>query len=376
MEKDTYTQQKTRQRILIVGNLGYIGPVLTHHFRSIGLNSKLIGLDTGYFSGCLIDPYTSIDQQIDEQIYGDVRKINSIDLPEADTVIYLAAISNDPMGNVYEKPTSEINYKAAVELAKIYKSRGAKSFVFASSCSVYGAGGDSAKREDDLLNPLTAYARSKIDAEIELEPLSSEDFHVTCLRFATACGASPRLRLDLVLNDFVASALLKKEIEILSDGMPWRPLIDVEDMCKAIVWAKDRHTDQHFLALNVGFESWNYRIKDLAIAVSKNLKGVEVRVNPNAAADKRSYRVDFSLYKKLAPENQTPKSLDTTIAELIYNIRSSTFRSDDFRNSHLIRLNTIKNLRDRERLDASLYWIDVNSQFKRSITDASSVTHS
>jgi nucleoside-diphosphate-sugar epimerase len=356
MEKDTCTSKESRQRVLIVGNLGYIGPVLTNHFRRVELNSKLIGLDTGYFSGCLIDPYTSMDQHLDEQIYADVRQIDSIDLPQVDTVIYLAAISNDPMGNVYEKPTAEINHKAAVQLAKIYKSRGAKSFVYASSCSVYGAGGDSAKRENDSLNPLTAYARSKIDAEIELEPLSSEDFYVTCLRFATACGASPRLRLDLVLNDFVASALLKKEIEILSDGMPWRPLIDVEDMCKAIVWAKDRHTDQHFLALNVGFETWNYRIKDLAVAVSKNLKGVEVRVNPNAAPDKRSYRVDFSLYKKLAQANQYPKSLDTTIAQLIDNIRSSTFRSDDFRKSHLIRLNTIKNLRERELLDSSLYW--------------------
>ena len=358
MEKytDKHKKQKTRQRILIVGNLGYIGPVLTNHFKSVEPNSKLMGLDTGYFSGCLIDPYNSVDQQLNEQIYADVRQIDSVDLPEADTIIYLAAISNDPMGNVYEKPTLEVNHKAAVNLAKIYKSRGAKSFVFASSCSVYGAGGDSAKKEDDSLNPLTAYARSKIGAEIELETLGSEDFSITCLRFATACGASPRLRLDLVLNDFVASALFKKEIEILSDGMPWRPLIDVEDMCKAIVWAKDRHTDQHFLALNVGFESWNYRIKDLAVAVSKNLKGVEIRVNPNAPPDKRSYRVDFSLYKKLAPLNQNSKSLDTSIAELIDNIRSSGFRADDFRMSHLIRLNTLKNLRDRERIDASLYW--------------------
>ncbi len=348
--------QKSPQRILIVGNLGYLGPVLTNYFKSVEPNNKLIGLDTGYFSGCLIDPYNSVDHKLNKQIYADVRKIDSVDLPEADVIIYLAAISNDPMGNAYEKPTSEINHKAAINLAKIYKSRGAKSFVFASSCSVYGAGGDSAKKEDDTLNPLTAYALSKIGAEKELILLGSEDFSITCLRFATACGASPRLRLDLVLNDFVASALLKNEIEILSDGMPWRPLIDVEDMCKAIVWAKDRATDQHFLALNVGFEDWNYRVKDLAVAVSKHLNGVNVRVNPNAAPDKRSYRVDFSLYKKLAPINQNSKSLDKTITELIDNIRSSVFRTDDFRKSHLIRLNILKNLRDRERIDASLYW--------------------
>lgn len=356
MEKGAYTQQHLRQRILIVGNLGYIGSVLANHFKISEPNSQLIGLDTGFFSGCLIDPCISMDHRLDEQIYADVRQVDLVNLPDADVIIYLAAISNDPMGNIYERPTIEINHEAAIAFAKIYKLRGAKSFVFASSCSVYGASGDSAKREDDSLNPLTAYALSKIGAEMELATLGSEDFSITCLRFATACGASPRLRLDLVLNDFVASALLKREIEILSDGMPWRPLIDVEDMCKAIAWAKDRNTDQHFLAVNVGFESWNHRIKDLATAVSKNLKGVQVRVNPNAAPDRRSYRVDFSLYKKLAPFNQNSKSLDATIAEIADNISSAAFKADDFRKSHLVRLNTIKNLRERGRIDDSLYW--------------------
>ena len=357
MTNDTHTPQKSRHRILIIGNLGYIGPILVKHLKAIDSNCYLIGLDTGYFAGCLIDPYVSFDQQLDKQLYGDVRSFDKNDLPDVDSVIYLAAISNDPMGNVYEKPTSDINYKSAIELANYYKTRNARSFVFASSCSVYGAGGDIAKRESDSLNPLTAYARSKIDAETDLQKAADNKFSITCLRFATACGASPRLRLDLVLNDFVASAILKKEIEILSDGMPWRPLIDVEDMCRAISWAKDRLIENNpFLAVNVGFDSWNYRIKDLAMAVRKELKGVEVRINQNAAPDKRSYRVDFSLYRTLTPFNQQPKSLEATISELIENIKSSGFCAEDFRKSHLIRLNTLNQLRIKNRINESLFW--------------------
>ena len=345
------------QRILIVGNLGYLGSILVRHLKTTDPNCYLIGLDTGYFAGCLIDPYISFDQQLDEQLYADVRSLHENDLPDVDSIIYLAAISNAPMGNAYQKPTLEINHRSATKLASYYKFRNAKSFVFASSCSVYGAGGDTPKSETDALNPLTAYACSKINAETDLRSIACNEFSITCLRFASGCGASPRLRLDIVLNDFVASALLKKEIGILSDGMPWRPLIDVEDMCKAVSWAKDRVVnDNRFLALNVGFDSWNYRIKDLAIAVSKELKGVEVRVNQNAAPDKRSYQVDFSLYRTLAPSNQSPKSLEATISELIDNIMSSRFNVDDFRKSHLIRLNTLNQLRSRNRIDESLFW--------------------
>lgn len=183
---DKSFMKKSTSRILIVGNLGYIGPVLVKHLKSIDPNCYLIGLDTAYFSGCLIDPFVSFDHQIDEQLYADVRSIDDLKLPEVDTVIYLAAISNDPMGNVYEKATLEINHQSAINIANFYKTRGARSFVFASSCSVYGAGGNTAKSEEDEVNPLTAYARSKINAENDLKALSSQNFMITCLRFATA----------------------------------------------------------------------------------------------------------------------------------------------------------------------------------------------
>lgn len=353
----TQTPQEPRQRILIVGNLGYLGPVLVRHLKSLDSSCYLIGLDTGYFAGSLIDPYVSFDQLLDEQIYADIRTADQNNLPHVDSIIYLAAISNDPMGNLYENPTSEINCKSAIRIANYYKSQNSASFVYASSCSVYGAGADSPRNETDLLNPLTAYARSKIDAEAGLKEVASSKLSVTCLRFATACGPSPRLRLDLVLNDFVASGFINKEIEILSDGTSWRPLIDTEDMCRAISWAKDRSAETDpFLAVNVGFDSWNYRILELARAVSKELKGVEVRVNQNATPDKRSYRVDFSLYRRLAPSNQISKSLEVTINELIDIIHLSGFNKKDFRESHLIRLNTLKMLRSRNLIDESLFW--------------------
>lgn len=346
------------RRTLIVGNLGYIGPVLTQYLTKDRPQVSLLGYDNAYFAGCLINPFKTADHLLDSQLYGDVRNVDPECLIGVDSVIYLAAISNDPMGNIYEIPTAQINADAAVQCAKLAKAAGARRFVFASSCSVYGSGGDEAKGEDSPLNPLTAYARSKIDCENALRPLASKDFVVTCLRFATACGASPRLRLDLVLNDFVASAMLKKEIEILSDGTPWRPLIDVEDMCRAILWALDRKKDAggSYLAVNVGFDEWNYTIRDLAHAVSSVLGNTTVRINSSAAPDRRSYRVDFSRYKRLAVGNGTHKPIETTISELADNIENSPFREADFRKSHLIRLNALNELRRTGRLNANLEW--------------------
>ncbi|MES2481455.1 MAG: SDR family oxidoreductase [Pseudomonadota bacterium] len=346
-------------RTLIVGNLGYIGPVLVDHLRKHRPETSLLGYDTGYFAGCLIDPFEATDRCVDVQVYKDVRDVGQEDLRGVDHVVYLAAISNDPMGNLYEKPTRDINAAAALRFALLARQCGARRFVYASSCSVYGAGGDVAKDEASALNPLTAYAKSKIEAEQELKALAHEDFFVTCLRFATACGASPRLRLDLVLNDFVASSLLKNEIEILSDGTPWRPLIDVQDMCRAMLWAMERNDAKAgaFLAVNVGHDDWNYTIKDLAHAVRDVVGNTRVSINASAAPDKRSYRVDFSLYNALASHGQARKSIETTIHELVRNIEDSDFRKQDFRNSHLIRLNTLSQLRRRNKLDADLRWV-------------------
>jgi nucleoside-diphosphate-sugar epimerase len=258
----------------------------------------------------------------------------------------------------FEAVTLDVNHKSGIEVAKRAKALGVKSFVFASSCSMYGEASDAPKKEDSTLNPLTAYARSKVLTEQDLKPLADKNFKVTCLRFATACGMSPRLRLDLVLNDFVACALLFKKITILSDGTPWRPLINIKDMAAAIEWAMTRPDSiGDFLAINTGTTSWNYQVKDLAAAVSSVVPGVEVSINPDAPVDKRSYRVDFSLFEKLAPNHQPKYDLISTVKEVKEGLEQMNFNDPNFRNSQLIRLKVLTNLQEKGKINNDLVWI-------------------
>jgi nucleoside-diphosphate-sugar epimerase len=286
--------------------MGYVGPGVVSQWRKSYPEAELIGFDTGFFANNLTNSPFLPEVKLNRQIFGDVRNFSSELLNGIDSIVYLAAISNDPMGNRFEEVTMDVNYKAVVKMAIAGKEKGVRSFVFASSCSVYGEADDNAKVETDTLNPLTAYARSKIAAEKDLEPLAGNHFTVTCLRFATACGYSNRLRLDLVVNDFVAGAVASKRIDILSDGTPWRPLINVLDMARAIDWAILRTPEQggSFLALNAGTNEWNYQVKELAEIVAEVVHGCKVTVNADAAPDKRSYRVNFDLFKKLAPNHQ------------------------------------------------------------------------
>jgi len=198
-----------------------------------------------------------------------------------------------------------------------------------------------------------------VASEQSLSELAGPDFIVTCLRFATACGASPRLRLDLVLNDFVASAVTSGVIKILSDGTPWRPLINVEDMARAFDWSIGRDTSNGgtFLVVNAGSNIWNYQIRELAEAVASAIPGVTVEINKNAAPDKRSYRVDFSLFASLAPNHQPQISLDQAIAELKSLLESTRFSDANFRQSRYMRLNMLSQLIAGGRLDANLDWV-------------------
>ena len=275
-----------------------------------------------------------------------------------DAVVHLAAISNDPMGDRFKDVTYDINYKASVDIARMAKEAGVRRFVFASSCSVYGFAEGGARNEQAPLNPLTAYARSKIQTEEDLKQLADEDFVVTSLRFATACGASDRLRLDLVLNDFVACAIAAREITVLSDGTPWRPLIHVKDMAIAMDWALNRPDSAGgaFLALNAGSNEWNYQVRDLAEAVASAIPGVDVSINRDAPADKRSYQVDFALYKRLAPDYQPTMTLKTAIEDLAERLDAMRFTDRDFRNSRLMRLKVLSAHREQERLDSQLRW--------------------
>lgn len=347
-------------RILITGNMGYVGPVVTQYLRQIYPDGTLIGFDASYFAHCLTGVSIVPEHHLDYQYFGDVRDFPGELLEGIDAVIHLAAISNDPMGNKFEKVTDEINYQASSKIAALARDCGVKNFVFASSCSVYGAAEDRPRCEDDEVNPLTAYARSKIATEKALADLDPGDMVTTCLRFATACGMSDRLRLDLVLNDFAASAIAQRKITVLSDGSPWRPLIDVRDMARAISWAIVRPASQggQLLIVNTGADVWNYQVKELATAVARVVPGTSVDINRAAPPDKRSYRVDFSKFRALAPDYVPQVTLDRSINGLVAGLTQMGFADTDFRNSNHMRLKVLESHVASGRLLPTLRWND------------------
>jgi nucleoside-diphosphate-sugar epimerase len=332
-------------RVLITGNMGYVGPVLVRHLRGLYPDAELIGYDIGFFGASLTDHGQLPETCLNAQYFGDTRRLPPDLFEGVDAVVHLAAISNDPMGNRFEAVTDAINYRASLAIAAAARDAGVKTYVFASSCSIYGAASGAPKKESDPLNPLTAYARSKIATERSLEQMDRGRMRVICLRFATACGWSPRLRLDLVLNDFVACGLSTGEITVLSDGTPWRPLIDVADMARAIDWAVNASEDApSYLAVNVGSESRNYQVRQLAEAVAEIIPGTKVNINLNAPADTRSYKVDFSLWRQVAPHHQPQVTLDQSIAQLQHGLTAMNFSDREFRQSSLIRLQVLDGL--------------------------------
>jgi len=345
-------------RILITGNLGYVGPVLVRHLRRVMPDAYLIGYDTGYFGHCITGALESPERFLNEQIFGDVRLFPDHLLSTVDALVELAAISNDPMGVRYEQVTNDINYKAASSIACRAVEAGVKAVVFASSCSMYGYAEGGPRQETDALNPLTAYARSKVATEKALSVLDPKGSVITSLRFATACGMSPRLRLDLVLNDFVACAIAMREITVLSDGTPWRPLIEVRDMARAIEWAltRDARDSSPYLAVNAGSNNWNHQVRDLADAVTAAVPGTSVTVNTSAPPDRRSYRVDFSLFERLAPYHQPLVSLEDAIKGLRVGLQRIGFNDAEFRKSHAMRLRVLEEHVDEKRLDDTLNW--------------------
>lgn len=345
-------------KILITGNMGYVGPVLVAHLRNAYPHSTLIGLDAGFFGHCLTAASAFPERLLNLQYIADVRNPPSELFKDVDALVHLAAISNDPMGKAYEHVTADINHKASVGLAENARDAGVGSYVFASSCSVYGYAEGSARDENSELNPLTAYAKSKINTERDIQKLADDNLVVTCLRFPTACGMSNRLRLDLVLNDFVAGAVASRRISILSDGTPWRPLIDVKDMARAIDWALTRPAENGgaFLSINVGRNEWNYQVKDLAEAVREQIRDVEIHINPDAQPDKRSYQVDFSKYRELAPDYLPRVDLAQSIAELKTGLEQMNFDDENFRQSDFMRLSVLTGLRERGLLSDSLEW--------------------
>jgi nucleoside-diphosphate-sugar epimerase len=314
---------------------------------------RLDSIDSGWFRHSLVEPSFDV---FDNVVFKDKRDLREEDLAKYDIVIDLAAVSNDPMGSSFETATMEINYEGSVSLAKKSKAAGVKRFLFASSCSIYGAAGDTPRSENDMKNPLTAYALSKWRAEQSLDEIASSDFSVTALRFATACGWSPHFRADLVLNDFILTAMTENKIEVISDGTPWRPLIHVEDIGLAVAWSSQR-VEAGFSAYNVGSNDWTLTIGDLAREVSE-LIGVDYKILNHNKADKRSYKVDFDKYYRDASGWQPSRDLESTVLEIKTKMEPHLLRYRSFKAGSLIRMNVLKQLVSQGALDARLRMVE------------------
>ncbi len=344
-------------KILITGNMGYVGPLVVSALRKKFNNCYLYGIDSAFFAHCLLDQDAAMPEVVvNQQFFLDIRNILPSHLKGIDHVIHLASISNDPMGKIYEHQTWDINSLASSRLAEMAKSAGVKSFTFASSCSIYGLGDDHPRTEDDKVNPLTTYAKSKFFLEEALRPLADNNFRVTCLRFATACGWSSRCRFDLVVNDFVASAMTTKKITILSDGSPWRPMIHVQDMAKVLVWGIEREFGGNYLVVNAGANQNNFQVKDLAKIVASVIPNTAIEIAKDGSPDKRSYRVSFDTLEKLTNSTFIEWTVKAATEDLFDKLKGIKFKVGDLQSSRYIRFNVLKKMQSTGLLDSDLRW--------------------
>lgn len=303
--------QTIRMRVLLTGHDGYIGSVLHPLLTAAG--HEVAGLDTGLFSACRFgtQPAPIPARQVD------VRDVMVRQLDGVDAVVHLANLSNDPLGNLDPGLTEAVNAEASVRLGALARAAGVRRFVFASSCSLYGAAGQDAVDETADFHPVTPYGQAKVDAERGLSGLASDSFSPVFLRNATVYGVSPRLRFDLVVNNLTAWAVATGQIRMLSDGSPWRPLVHVADVCAAVLASLDAPRDAvHNEAFNVGRDGENYRIRDVARLVGDAVPGCEVTFADGASPDRRSYRVSFAKIAERLPGFVPQWTVPTGIAQL------------------------------------------------------------
>lgn len=325
-----------KKRVFVTGHRGYIGTHLIHLLKESG--HHVTGCDSNLFEECACTPFTHPDVELTR----DFRSLTVQDLDGHDCVMHLAALSNDPMGELDVRVTREINYQGTVVLAQAAKQAGIPLFLFASSCSIYGKGAQLTIAEEGVTAPLTAYAASKIDAERALSDLSSEYFHVGLLRNATAYGFSPMLRIDLVVNNLLASAFTKGEIRVMSDGTSWRPLIHCQDIAHAFITWMKHPPEEHSLALNIGNNAENYQVRDMVQKIHAYLPGAKPVFTGEIGADPRNYRVNFDLLKTKLPQFTCSYTIDEGIEELIQKYKQIGFSSSDFDGDRFVRLRTLK----------------------------------
>lgn len=338
-------------RILVTGHNGYIGTVLTPLLKTAG--HEVVGLDSDLYTRCTFgDGIPNVTE-----IKKDIRDVVLSDLDGFDAVIHLAALSNDPLGNLNPSLTYEINYEASVHLAKLAKQVGIHRYLFSSSCSTYGAAGDAMLTEDAGFNPVTPYGHSKVMVEREVAKLADDNFSPTFLRNATAYGISPRHRFDIVLNNLVAWAFTTGLVYLKSDGSPWRPIVHIEDISNAFIAVLQAPREViHNQAFNVGINEENYRIRDLAEIVRETVPECRVEYAPDAEPDKRTYRVDFSKIHDLLPEFRPRWNARKGAQELYEAYQKYGVKLDEFEGPRYKRIDHIKLLLKEGYLDDALRW--------------------
>jgi nucleoside-diphosphate-sugar epimerase len=339
-------------RVLVTGHRGFIGAVMLPMLQKAG--HEATGLDTDLFAECGFSPSPTPPRAIRR----DLRDVQPADVEGVEAVLHLAALSNDPLGDLDSELTYDVNHRATVKLAKLARDAGVPRFIFSSSCSNYGAsGGEAMLTEEAAFNPVTAYGVSKVRAEQELLTLASDSFTPVLLRSATAYGVSPQLRCDIVLNNLTAHAVATGKVLIKSDGSPWRPIVHVEDICRAFIAALEApRAAVHGQAFNVGRTEENYRVRELAEMVRDTVPGCAIEFAGGASPDARNYRVDSSKIARALPGFQPRWTARDGARQLYEAFRDAKMTLDDIEGWRYRRIGQIKKLTAAGRLGPDLRW--------------------
>jgi nucleoside-diphosphate-sugar epimerase len=341
------------KRVLITGHNGYIGSVMTARLLEAG--HDVVGLDTDYYADCTLVPQRHAVPSLEK----DIRDVAPDDLEGFDAIVHLAALSNDPIGNLNEQWTAEINHDATVRLAAAAKAAGVQRFLFSSSCIMYGMAEAALVNEDSPLNPQTEYARSKVRSEMALAEMAGPTFSPTYLRNGTIYGLSPRMRFDTVFNDLVGAAVTARKVTVYSDGTPWRPVVHIDDVSRAFARVLDAPIAAvHNQAFNVGADVLNRQVRNLAELAVAAVPGCTLEMVARAGADQRTYRTDFGKFARTFPDFSfqiTPEDGAGMVRDQFDRIGLDTAQ---FRDRRFTRLSWLQHLLESGRLNQNLRWTD------------------